>query len=219
VVTTENDSLDDGTPRDHVASPVPSMDQYIRAQLQQDLRKPASAYVLNVELAAQVRTMAAGVRCRHSIVRRGQTGLWAGPESRGWWIYVVEVLAEDRPVKIGVADDIEKRLGTLQGSVPFPLRVIALARGCRDLEGKWHVQHRAHRRNGEWFGPEVGVIFREAMAAAPVGGCARCVLLGDQFVDPDGVPRDALNRRKTPRVRKVKPNTHHAAERQQASEQ
>jgi hypothetical protein len=53
--------------------------------------------------------------------------------------------------KIGMARDVGKRLMFLQGSSPFPLRVIAVADGKRALERRLHHQFFPHWVRGEWF--------------------------------------------------------------------
>lgn len=63
-------------------------------------------------------------------------------------------------VKIGVADNIESRLKSLQTASPVKLNLIASI-GCKgrlqayDLEGQMHKKFAAYRLKGEWFSKSI----------------------------------------------------------------
>lgn len=55
------------------------------------------------------------------------------------------------PVKIGVANDVVKRLRQLQTNQPIALRLIRVLDGDRDAEITLHKRFHSLRLNGEWF--------------------------------------------------------------------
>lgn len=57
------------------------------------------------------------------------------------------------PIKIGVATDVWKRLGSLQVSTVEPLHLRAMLPGGRETEKRLHQQFAAFRVRGEWFLP------------------------------------------------------------------
>jgi hypothetical protein len=220
VVTTENDSLDDGTPRDHVASQVPKghepwIDEQRRAEWERR-RRDRNASSTAALIAASL-TMLEPINCVHRDERSGRM-LLSPPAPGGDWVYIVEIEADSRPVKIGTTRKPAQRMVGLQNTIPFPLRLIALARGGRPLEKAWHRAFDRHHVRAEWFSSYVGEVFTQAMIDAPPHGCARCALMGDRvsFDLPYSDTQQGHGPR--PRARKTK-STHHAAERQQASEQ
>jgi hypothetical protein len=54
-------------------------------------------------------------------------------------------------IKIGAAHDPAARLKTLQCGSPIPIRLLAIADGCHEVEREYHRQFAAHRLHGEWF--------------------------------------------------------------------
>lgn len=58
---------------------------------------------------------------------------------------------EGGPVKIGLADNTQGRLRTLQVGCPYELRVLAAAAGGLKREKAYHAQFAARRLRGEWF--------------------------------------------------------------------
>lgn len=54
-------------------------------------------------------------------------------------------------VKIGFAGDFTQRLRVLKTSCPFPVEIIAVVDGDRDLELLLHRSFVEYRRHGEWF--------------------------------------------------------------------
>lgn len=76
-----------------------------------------------------------------------------GPETRPTrWIYFIQ--GEDGgPIKIGVANDPEKRLGELQRTSPTKLRIIGRRGGDVFAEKQLHAKYAEYRLHGEWFEP------------------------------------------------------------------
>jgi len=71
-----------------------------------------------------------------------------GQESR--WVYLVGSL-QARPVKIGVARDVDARVAELQTGSPVPLHLIWKTRGGGVLERDLHARFAPYRIHGEWF--------------------------------------------------------------------
>lgn len=69
-------------------------------------------------------------------------------ESR--WVYLVGT-RQARPVKIGVASDVEARIVELQTGSPLPLYLIWKTRGGQSLERDLHERFGSYRIHGEWF--------------------------------------------------------------------
>ena len=59
--------------------------------------------------------------------------------------------AADGPVKIGMAVDPLARLSGLQSANPRELAILAIAKGGRQAELRYHWRFRAIRIRGEWF--------------------------------------------------------------------
>lgn len=55
------------------------------------------------------------------------------------------------PIKIGWAQDVERRRETLQVGNPARLRILAVVDCGRERESEIHGMLRAHRIAGEWF--------------------------------------------------------------------
>lgn len=69
-------------------------------------------------------------------------------ESR--WVYLVGT-QQARPVKIGVASNVEARVVELQTGSPLPLYLIWKTRGGGALERDLHDRFAPYRIHGEWF--------------------------------------------------------------------
>jgi T5orf172 domain. len=54
-------------------------------------------------------------------------------------------------VKIGMANDVRRRLNDLQVGSPIELQLIGIMLGGRTVELRLHERFKAHRLNGEWF--------------------------------------------------------------------
>lgn len=61
-------------------------------------------------------------------------------------------------IKIGVANDIKKRLRVLQSGHPHELTLLAVTQGGVGMEGTYHWRFRAHRIRGEWFEPHADIL-------------------------------------------------------------
>lgn len=71
------------------------------------------------------------------------------------WTYFIQA-GVDGPIKIGKADNPEKRLAELQTGSPESLRLIGKLQGDheRDLHNRFHKLH----LRGEWFNPDVRLL-------------------------------------------------------------
>ena len=67
-------------------------------------------------------------------------------------IYVIQA-GEAGPVKIGVASDVRKRVGSLQTASPAPLSILHVFEGEEAEERALHRRFAAYRQSGEWFAP------------------------------------------------------------------
>ena len=72
----------------------------------------------------------------------------------------VYFLQQDKgdPIKIGKAQNIEKRFSDIQNMLPVRLRVLATIPGGFELEGQLHKRFAASRLHGEWFRPTPGLL-------------------------------------------------------------
>lgn len=72
------------------------------------------------------------------------------------YVYFIKCLDDNGYIKIGVAQDVKKRLDSLQTGCPYPLKVIC-AIGCDNREHALATEKRLHRYfghsrvGGEWF--------------------------------------------------------------------
>ena len=73
------------------------------------------------------------------------------------YVYFIRI-GEDGPIKIGLTDDVKRRLEQLQTAHPDALRVIACVPGDRRLEAHLHQRFSAERISGEWFHPSSSLI-------------------------------------------------------------
>lgn len=72
------------------------------------------------------------------------------------FIYFVQ--AENGPIKIGVASNLEKRIGNLRGSSPVKLTLLFATHGGATAEANLHHRFREHRLHGEWFAPHPDIL-------------------------------------------------------------
>lgn len=66
------------------------------------------------------------------------------------WVYLIGS-ALTRPVKIGVASNVQSRLDELRTGSPVPLHLIWKTPGDNDLEFSLHEYFAPYRIHGEWF--------------------------------------------------------------------
>ncbi len=73
------------------------------------------------------------------------------------WLYVAQMYLPDLPygkmgpVKIGIAQDAEKRVHSLSLASPYPIDLLAKKRGSFHDEIKLHRRYAEDRLGGEWF--------------------------------------------------------------------
>jgi hypothetical protein len=72
--------------------------------------------------------------------------------TRGF-VYFVQSADGVGPIKIGFAQDVDRRLAAIQTGSPVPLRVIAFFAARRTDGTALHQMFREHRLHGEWFIP------------------------------------------------------------------
>ena len=82
-----------------------------------------------------------------------QLSYWRRKSTAKSFVYIIEVEA-DTPIKIGVANDVAKRIATLQTGNPRRLRLLHALVGDRRFEQQLHwlfTDKYGHRLVGEWF--------------------------------------------------------------------
>lgn len=65
------------------------------------------------------------------------------------WLYLIEAVGQG-VVKIGISDDVSRRLNTMQTANHAALRVLGVAERA-DCESEIHEAMKAHHVRGEWF--------------------------------------------------------------------
>jgi hypothetical protein len=69
-------------------------------------------------------------------------------------VYFISAAAKPRhPIKIGFSStrSVRNRLAQIQTGYPYPLEILLVIEGTRDLEQEMHRALRAYRLRGEWF--------------------------------------------------------------------
>lgn len=94
---------------------------------------------------------------RARLERDGQIILDAGPATLPMidpdakkHVYFIEAVGLDK-VKVGIADDVGRRLAGLQTASPVELRLLAAVPGDESLEQRIHASLSRYRVRGEWF--------------------------------------------------------------------
>ena len=94
------------------------------------------------------------------------------------FVYLIGSL-DSRLVKIGMSDDVQRRLDQLQRMSPAVLRVLWQTEGGRELEAALHRKLWKYRQHGEWFDfgnrDAVSLVSRAAVGfknAPPPGGAS-----------------------------------------------
>ncbi len=83
-------------------------------------------------------------------------------------VYFIQA-GTDGPVKIGFAEDVDRRLVKMQADNHKSLAILAIIElGSRDLEASLHTRFRQERSAGEWFKPSVEL--REYIETLPKNG-------------------------------------------------
>lgn len=68
-------------------------------------------------------------------------------------VYFIQIDGKDGPVKIGVTKDIDRRVNTISGSVPYSIRLLGVIEGGRRLEWSLHQRFSKYHIKNEWFRP------------------------------------------------------------------
>jgi hypothetical protein len=89
-------------------------------------------------------------RERERTVARFKEQLQMEQYSRNF-IYFVQT--GDGPIKIGITDDLQSRLTSLQTGSPYPLKLLTYISGGMAMEKKLHEMFRKSNIGGEWFSP------------------------------------------------------------------
>lgn len=76
-----------------------------------------------------------------------------GPVRRVRDSFVYFIRAETGQIKIGLAENVERRLAGLRTHSPVPLQLLATRPGDRQQEWFYHQIFHRHRLHGEWFEP------------------------------------------------------------------
>jgi hypothetical protein len=108
----------------------------------------------------------------------------------GTFTYFIQA-GPDGPVKIGIADDVEKRLKELQTGCPHDLRIIGRIKG--NVESRLHEIFDQFRLRGEWFSPDIRLMAFIVEHAESCGKVEALVLAAESVVKAfDGV-RDEIH--------------------------
>ena len=69
------------------------------------------------------------------------------------FVYFLKPVSEPKPIKIGRARDINRRIKQLQTSLPYDLELIGSIEDCDclELERKIHKENKEQRINREWY--------------------------------------------------------------------
>lgn len=94
---------------------------------------------------SSVRLMAEHRKARN-IVKQTKTL----PQQRKCYIYFIGT-PSGHAIKIGRAEDIQRRIAHLQIAHPEPLSLLAAIEGNAATERAYHKQFREHKMSGEWF--------------------------------------------------------------------
>ena len=73
-------------------------------------------------------------------------------------VYFVQAGLAGRPVKIGYAQEMCRRIGNLQLGCPEPMEVLLAVGGGRDLEGELHQRFAHLRIHQEWFRVDIDLL-------------------------------------------------------------
>jgi hypothetical protein len=79
------------------------------------------------------------------------------PTDSDRWVYFIRQGTEG-PIKIGISDDVARRVSTLQSCNPFPLHCVVAIPGSLALEFALHQVFSESRLHGEWFAPTGALI-------------------------------------------------------------
>jgi hypothetical protein len=69
-----------------------------------------------------------------------------------WHFYAIQV-DPDGPVKLGISQNVQRRLEGLQTAAPYRLKLLVAVPGFRETEKSVHARFQDARIGGEWFNP------------------------------------------------------------------
>jgi hypothetical protein len=76
---------------------------------------------------------------------------WAAEKYPNSFLYMIQ--SEAGPVKIGVAEDIDRRMNQIKTSSPVGFRVMVVLDDGYRLEAELHERFKKDKLHGEWFAP------------------------------------------------------------------
>ena len=68
-------------------------------------------------------------------------------------VYFIQVEPPHGPIKIGVTNNVKKRLSSLQAANPYKLKVLYSCEGSYPHEKVLHKFFKKYKKRGEWFHP------------------------------------------------------------------
>lgn len=92
----------------------------------------------------------------------------ADGKSKDRKVFVYFLSAEEAGVvKIGVTDDLDRRIGSITRMSPLPLELLLAIPGDHKVESQMHERFKAQRLHGEWFSTTDGKILEFIAAYVP----------------------------------------------------
>jgi len=79
-------------------------------------------------------------------------------KERSFMIYFVQA-GINGPIKIGITNNINRRIKELEKEAPYELNILAEYPGGRKFEKRIHTMFQKFRIRGEWFRPEEELLF------------------------------------------------------------
>ncbi|MGX7895515.1 GIY-YIG nuclease family protein [Tsuneonella sp. HG222] len=92
-----------------------------------------------------------------------------GPVRKARESFVYFVQAETGQIKIGLADNVDRRFAVLRSHSPVPLRLLATKQGNHEQEWFYHQIFHRHRLHGEWFDPHQSILDEIAAISQKAG--------------------------------------------------
>lgn len=80
---------------------------------------------------------------------------WTPPAAatrQAQFVYFIQC-GDAGPIKIGIAQNVERRLADLEIASPYPLRLLGVVSGGQEREGELHRRFASQILKGEWFSP------------------------------------------------------------------
>jgi hypothetical protein len=73
-------------------------------------------------------------------------------------VFLYFIQAESGPIKIGISDNVERRLANIRNQLYEDATLLAVFHGDRRLEQRLHRSLKRYRLRGEWFDPHPHVL-------------------------------------------------------------